>query len=67
MSGVLFMPAIGLFDKYSLQLAKRRKVRDEFAVMIAATLITVLVDLIIAVGVGCAIAAICSMTSRSAV
>ncbi|NJN53236.1 MAG: SLC26A/SulP transporter family protein [Gammaproteobacteria bacterium] len=58
LSGVLFVTAVGMVDKYSLQLFKRRKVRDEFAVMIAVTVITVAVDLIMAVGVGCAIAAI---------
>jgi SulP family sulfate permease len=58
LSGVLFVTAVGMVDKYSLRLVKRRKVRDEFAVMIAVTIITVAVDLITAVGVGCAIAGV---------
>lgn len=58
LAGVLFVTAVGMVDKYSLQLVKRRKVRGELAVMIAVTIITVAVDLIVAVGVGCAIAAV---------
>jgi len=58
LAGVLFVTAVGMVDKYSLQLVKRRRVRGEFGVMIAVTVITVAVDLITAVGVGCAIAAV---------
>ncbi len=58
LAGVLFVTAVGMVDKYSLRLVKRRKVRGEFGVMIAVTAITVVVDLITAVGVGCAIAAV---------
>jgi SulP family sulfate permease len=56
LAGILFVTAVGMIDDYSLRLMRRRKVRNEIGVMLAVTALTVAVDLIVAVGVGCAIA-----------
>ncbi len=64
LSGILFYIAVTMVDYYSLRLIKRRNVRSEFFIMIIVTAITVLVDLMVAVGVGCAIAAILFITQQ---
>ena len=58
LSGILFVTAVTMVDYYSLRLIKRRHARSEFAVMATVTLITVTVDLMIAVGIGVIIATI---------
>ncbi|MCP5181074.1 MAG: SLC26A/SulP transporter family protein [Pseudomonadales bacterium] len=58
LAGVLMVTAVGMVDKYSLQLVMQRHVRYEIGVMLVVTAVTVLVDLITAVGVGCIIAAL---------
>ena len=64
LSGILFYTAVTMVDYYSLRLIKRRNVRSEFIIMIIVTAITVVVDLMVAVGVGCAIAAILFITQQ---
>ncbi|MCK5669188.1 MAG: SulP family inorganic anion transporter, partial [Gammaproteobacteria bacterium] len=64
LSGILFYTAFTMVDYYSLRLIKRRNVRSEFFIMIIVTAVTVLVDLMVAVGVGCAIAAILFITQQ---
>ncbi|SMN12039.1 Sulfate permease [uncultured Candidatus Thioglobus sp.] len=64
LSGILFYIAVTMIDYYSLRLIKRRHVRGEFFVMIIVTAITVLVDLIVAVGIGCLIAALLFITQQ---
>ncbi len=56
LAGILFVTALGMIDDYSLRLMRRRQVRNEIGVMLAVTILTVAVDLIVAVAVGCAIA-----------
>jgi SulP family sulfate permease len=58
LAGILFVTAVGMVDKYSLQLVKHRRARGEFSVMLIVTGVTVAVDLMIAVGIGVAIAAV---------
>lgn len=58
LAGILFVTAIGMIDTYSLGLVKRRRVRSEFAVMLVVTVVTVAVDLMVAVGLGVAIAGV---------
>ncbi|MCH8079943.1 MAG: SLC26A/SulP transporter family protein [Proteobacteria bacterium] len=64
LSGILFYTAVTMVDYYSLRLIKRRNVRSEFFIMIIVTAVTVMVDLMVAVGVGCAIAAILFITQQ---
>lgn len=58
LSGILFYTAVTMVDYYSLRLIKRRNVRSEFMVMLIVTAVTVLVDLMVAVGIGCVVAAL---------
>lgn len=58
LSGILFYTAVTMVDYYSLRLIKQRHVRSEFFIMIIVTAVTVLIDLMVAVGVGCVIAAL---------
>lgn len=58
LAGLLFVTAYGIVDFYSLRLVRRRRVRHEFAIMVVVTVITVVVDLMAAVAVGCGIAAV---------
>ena len=64
LSGILFYTAVTMVDYYSLRLIKRRNVRSEFFVMVIVTAVTVMVDLMVAVGVGCAIAALLFITQQ---
>jgi len=64
LSGILFYTAVTMVDYYSLRLIKRRNVRSEFIVMVIVTAVTVMVDLMVAVGLGCAIAAILFITQQ---
>jgi len=64
LAGILFYTAVTMVDYYSLRLIKRRNVRSEFIIMVIVTAITVVVDLMVAVGVGCAIAAILFITQQ---
>ncbi|MCH8977239.1 MAG: SulP family inorganic anion transporter [Proteobacteria bacterium] len=64
LSGILFYTAVTMVDYYSLRLIKRRNVRSEFFIMIIVTAVTVMVDLMVAVGLGCAIAAILFITQQ---
>ncbi len=64
LAGILFYTAVTMVDYYSLRLIKRRNVRSEFIIMIIVTTMTVVVDLMVAVGVGCAIAAILFITQQ---
>ena len=64
LSGILFYIAVTMIDYYSLRLIKRRHVRSEFFVMVIVTAVTVLVDLIVAVGIGCLIAALLFVTQQ---
>lgn len=64
LSGILFYTAVTIVDYYSLRLIKRRNVRSEFFVMVIVTAVTVMVDLMVAVGVGCAIAALLFITQQ---
>ncbi len=56
LSGILFVTAVTMVDYYSLKLIKRRHARSEFFVIALVTLITVTVDLMIAVGIGVVVA-----------
>ena len=64
LSGILFYTAVTMVDYYSLRLITRRNVRSEFIVMVIVTAVTVVVDLMVAVGVGCAVAAILFITQQ---
>lgn len=57
LAGILFVTAYGIIDRYSLGLFRRRLVRNEFILMLVVATVTVLVDLMIAVAVGLAAAA----------
>lgn len=58
LAGILFYTAVTMIDYYSLRLIRYRKIRGEFYIMIIVTLVTVIVDLMVAVAVGCGIAII---------
>ncbi len=64
LSGILFYTAVTMVDYDSLRLIKRRNVRNEFMIMVIVTVITVVVDLMIAVAVGLVIAALLFITQR---
>jgi SulP family sulfate permease len=57
LAGILFVTAYGIIDRYSLGLFRRRLVRNEFVLMLVVAAVTVAVDLMIAVAVGIATAA----------
>jgi SulP family sulfate permease len=57
LAGILFVTAYGIIDRYSLGLFRRKLVRNEFVLMLAVAAVTVVVDLMIAVAVGIATAA----------
>lgn len=56
LAGILFVTAVSMVDYYSVALVKRKKVLYEFSVMAIVAAVTVLVDLMVAVAVGCGIA-----------
>ncbi len=56
LAGILFVNAVTMVDEYSLGLVKRGLVRNEFGVMLLVMGLTVSVDLMVAVGLGCVIA-----------
>lgn len=56
LSGILFVTAVTMVDYYSLKLIKRRHARSEFFVVALVTVVTVMVDLMIAVGIGVVVA-----------
>ncbi|MDX2088649.1 MAG: SLC26A/SulP transporter family protein [Kofleriaceae bacterium] len=57
LAGILFVTAYGIIDRYSLGLFRRRLVRNEFVLMLVVAGVTVVIDLMIAVAVGIAAAA----------
>ncbi len=56
LAGILFVTAVTMVDYYSLKLIRLRHARSEFFVIAVVTWITVMVDLMIAVGIGVVIA-----------
>lgn len=56
LAGILFITAVTMVDYYSVRLFKRKLARSEFFVMLLVTGVTVLVDLMIAVGIGVVVA-----------
>ncbi|MDH5491490.1 MAG: SulP family inorganic anion transporter, partial [Myxococcales bacterium] len=58
LAGILFVTAVNMLDRYSLGLVRYRVVRHEFVIVVAVTAITVFVDLMVAVAIGMAVAAV---------
>ncbi|MEG3640786.1 SLC26A/SulP transporter family protein [Magnetococcus sp. PR-3] len=56
LAGILFYTAVTMIDYKALQLIRNREVRHEFLIMLLVTGLTVAIDLMVAVGVGCGIA-----------
>jgi sulfate permease, SulP family len=57
LAGILFATAWGIIDRYSLGLFRRKLVRNEFILMLVVAGVTVVIDLMIAVAIGIATAA----------
>lgn len=64
LAGILFVNAVTMVDQYSLRLVKRGLVRNEFGIMLLVMGVTVSIDLMVAVGLGCVIATLLFVTQQ---
>ncbi|MBP7653322.1 SLC26A/SulP transporter family protein [Candidatus Dependentiae bacterium] len=58
LSGILFITAIKMIDIWSVSLIKKKSARLDVIVMIVVTIVTAVIDLMVAVGIGLGIASI---------
>ena len=67
LGGILIVTAIGMVDSWSLNLVRKRTARLDLVVVLLVTVITVAVDLMVAVGVGFAITMLMFLRQVSAI
>ncbi len=66
LAGILLVTAVKMIDIWSFKLISKKSVKEDVLIMLAVTIITVLVDLIIAVGIGLLLAFIVFIKSQIA-
>ena len=65
LSGILFITAIKMIDIWSVSLVKKKSARLDVIVMLTVTIVTAVIDLMVAVGIGLGIASIIFIKNQS--